>query len=67
MAKGFSSKLTEEIYNEVIKHNLTGEQFCELANRLKEYGDEMIFKHEQKLIEDFMTQHHESIYDQMYV
>jgi hypothetical protein len=67
MTKGFSSEKTEKLFNHIISQDLTGEQFCELANRLKEYGDEMIFKHKQKLIEDFMTQHHESIYDQMYV
>lgn len=67
MAKGFSSKLTEEIYNGVIKYNLTGEQFCELANRLKEYGNKLIDEHHQKLMDDFMAQQHESIYDQIYV
>ena len=67
MEKSFSSKITKEIYDNVVKYPLTGEQFCELANRLKEYGDQLIYEHHQKLIEDFMTQHHESIYDQMYV
>ena len=48
MKKGFSSKLTEEIYNGVIKYNLTGEQFCELANRLKEYGKNSIMRNSEK-------------------
>ena len=38
MKKKFSSKITEELYNYVIAHDLRGEQICELANRLHEYG-----------------------------
>ena len=38
MNKGFSSKITEELYNYVIAQDLRGEQICELANRLHEYG-----------------------------
>lgn len=38
MKKNFSSKITEELYNYVIAHDLRGEQICELANRLHEYG-----------------------------
>ena len=67
MKKGFSSKITKEIYDNVVKYPLTGEQFCELANRLKEYGDKLVYEHHQKQMDDFMAQHHESIYDQMYV
>lgn len=44
MTKGFSSKKTEKIYNQIITNNLTGEQFCELANRLSEYGQDLIYK-----------------------
>ena len=38
MHKGFSSKITEELYKYVIAQDLRGEQICELANRLHEYG-----------------------------
>lgn len=64
MAKGFSSKLTEYIYNEIIKYNLTGEQFCELANRLTEYGKDLIYQRHKKKIEEFNTRNN-SIYDKI--
>jgi hypothetical protein len=44
MHKGFSSKITEELYNYVIAQDLRGEQICELANRLHEYGSDKQWK-----------------------
>lgn len=64
MANGFSSKITEEIYNGVIKYNLTGEQFCELANRLTEYGKDLIYQRHKKSLEEFNTRNN-SIYDRI--
>ena len=63
MAKGFSSKKTEEIYNQIITNNLTGEQFCELANRLSEYGQDLIYKQHKEQIDEFNKRHQDSIYD----
>lgn len=53
MANGFSSKITEEVYNWLIKYNLTGEQFCELGNRITEYGKELIYQRRKKKLEEF--------------
>lgn len=64
MANGFSSKITEEIYNWVIKYNLKGEQFCELANRLTEYGKDLIYQRHKKSLEEFNTRNN-SIYDRI--
>ena len=48
MDKGFSSKVTEELYNYVIAQDLRGEQICELANRLHEYGSDKQWKKKRK-------------------
>ena len=66
MEKGFSSKTTKEIYDNVVKYPLTGEQFCELANRLKEYGGQLIVDRQRKLLEEMMSKERETIYNQMY-
>ena len=66
MAKGFSSKKTESLFNHIISQDRTGEQFCELANRIKEYGNNLVYEHHKKLIDEFMEHHQETIYSQMY-
>ena len=48
MDKGFSSKVTEELYNYVIAQDLRGEQICELANRLHEYGRDKQLEQKRK-------------------
>lgn len=65
MTKGFSSKKTEKIYNQIITNNLTGEQFCELANRLSEYGQDLIYKRYKEQIDEFNKRHQNSIYDKI--
>jgi len=66
MEKGFSSKTTKEIYDNVVKYPLTGEQFCELANRLKEYGEKLNYEEQRESLVEMMAKYRESIYDQMY-
>ena len=63
MEKGFSSKTTKEIYDSVVKYHLTGEQFHELANRLKEYGDQLIIENQRRLLEEMINRERETIYD----
>lgn len=65
MTKGFSSKKTEKIYNQIITNNLTGEQFCELANRLSEYGQDLIYKRHKEQTDEFDKHHQDSIYDKI--
>ena len=65
MTKGFSSKKTEKIYNQIIANNLPGEQFCELANRLSEYGQDLIYKQHKEQIDEFHEHHQDSIYDKI--
>jgi len=47
MSKGFSSKITEELYNYVVSQGLSGSQICELANRLHEYGSDKQWNEKQ--------------------
>ena len=44
MRPGFSSRVTENLFDYVVGFDLTGSQLCELANRIADHGKQKLSK-----------------------